>query len=312
MYLAKSLVVNPSILQFNRNMKRLFIHQLACLTILSLTAAAQLKDNIELQKMYDEDQSSRQVPDINFATLSRQDSLREIRVYELIKEGKVITGKDHYNSAMIFQHGRDTTASAMAVKQMRKAIELDATINKWLLAAAIDRDLMRRKQPQIYGTQYVKIGGNTKWERYKIDTTQVTDQERKYYGVETLQQQKIKERTINLISISRYHLESNSIDKTIAFIKAEKKKGDISEYDVSEHGINSFGYELMRTNRNQEALKIFKLNTEMYPESFNTFDSYGECLMKLNQKKESLIAYQKSLDLNPDNSNARQILNENK
>ena len=282
------------------------------LLLFSLTTSSQVKDNAELQKMYDEDQSSRSVSNIDWSILSKQDSLREIRVYELIKEGKITTGKDYYNSAMIFQHGRDTLASAMAVKQMRKAIELDSTINKWLLAAAIDRDLMRRDKPQIYGTQYVKMNGDAKWSRYKIDTTLISDQERKYYHVETLAEQKIKEHNMNLLPVSTYYSKTKSIDKTVKFIKKEKQKESNSAYNLSENAINSFGYELMNANKNDDALKIFKLNTELYPNGYNTFDSYGECLLKMNKKEEGLKAYKRSLELNPKNENAKNILGENK
>ena len=272
-------------------------------------------DNTELQKMYNEDQSSRKVKDIDWTILLREDSLRRVRVYELIKEGKIITGKDYYNSAMIFLHANDTIASGMAVKQMKKAIELDSTINKKLLAAAIDRDLMRREKPQIYGTQYLQFivnGNKSKLERYKIDTTQVSDRERKQYNVETLAEQKIKERNMNLLSFSDYFEKSNSIGKTIKLIKSEKNKGDKSEYNVSESGINNFAYALMNSDKNKEASKVFKLNTELYPQGYKTFDSYGECLLKLNKKKKGLKAYKKSLDLNPQNHNARKILDENK
>lgn len=287
------------------------MYQVLALWLLAVaTTFAQTKDNIELQKMYDEDQGSRTGSNINWAMLSKQDSAREARVYQLIHEGKIITGRDYYNSAMIFQHGRDTVASGMAVKQMKKAIELDPSINKWLLAAAIDRDLMRRNKPQIYGTQYVKKDVNAKWERYKIDSVQVSDTERQNYGVETLAQQKVKERRLNQLSIKPYYIKSNSIEETVKFIKSEFKKGNQSAYNVSEDAINSFGYELMSANKNEEALKILKLNTELYPNGFNTFDSYGECLMKLNKKDEALKAYKKSLDLNPKNENARQILSE--
>ena len=278
----------------------------------SLPASGQKQDNAELQKMYDEDQGARAVSKIDWIVLSRQDSLRERRVYELIKDGKIITGKDYYNSAMIFQHGRDTAASGLAVRQMKKAIQLDSTINNWLLAAAIDRDLMRRGEPQVYGTQYIKMGTNAKWERYKIDTTQVNDAERKYYKVETLAEQKVKEHNLNLLPVSAYYSTSNSIAETISLIHSEIKKGMQTEYNVSETGINSFGYELMKENKIEEALRIFKLNTELYPEGSNTFDSYGECLLKLNRKDEALKAYKKSLDLNPGNNNARKILEENK
>jgi tetratricopeptide (TPR) repeat protein len=273
---------------------------------------AQSQDNPELKKMYEEDQEARQVANINWKILSREDSLREVRVYQMIEQGKLTTGNDYYHSAMIFQHGRDTAASAMAVRQMRKAIELDPNINKWLLAAAIDRDLMRRGQPQVYGTQYTKNYGETKWKRYQIDSTKVTDEERKYYGVETLPQQKIKERQMNLTAVSTYHTTSSSVDKTIEFIKREFKKGNTSAYNVSESGINEFGYQLMAEKKDEDALKIFKLNTELYPKGFNTFDSYGECLLKLNKKEEARKAYQKSLELNPKNDNARKMLAEMK
>jgi tetratricopeptide (TPR) repeat protein len=279
------------------------------LSLLHLTALAQT-NNAELQKMYDEDQKARLSKNIDWSVLSKQDKEREQRVHQMIAAGQIVTGRDYYNSAMIFQHGNDTIASALAVKHMRQAVKLDTTVNKWLLAAAIDRDLMRRKKPQIYGTQYVKNYGETKWRRYDIDTTQVTDAERKVYRVETLAQQIEKERNMNLTPISDYHGSAKSIDQTINFIKAEHKKGLKSDYNVSESEINTFAYGLLNSNKQQEALKIFVLNTKLYPNGYNTFDSLGECLLLLGKKKEGLAAYEKSLALNPANENARKILAE--
>lgn len=266
-------------------------------------------DNSELQKMYNEDQNSRMAKDIDWTVLSKQDKERENRVYEFIKLGQIVTGKDYFNSAMIFQHGSDTIASLMAVKHMKKAVELDTKIDKWLLAAAIDRDLMNRQKPQIYGTQYVKNKGETKWKRYNIDTTQVTDEERKYYHVETLAQQLTMERNMNLMPISDFHFKSNSIKKTIKFIKDEYNKGLKSNYNISENELNDFGYELMKSKKVNEALEIFTLNTKLYPNGFNTFDSLGECLLLLGKKEEGIEAYKRSLQLNSENENARKIIN---
>lgn len=281
------------------------------LFLFPLTVLAQT-DNSELQKMYNEDQSSRMAKNIDWSVLSKQDKEREKRVYEMINSGQITTGKDYYNSAMIFQHGNDTIASSMAVKHMKKAIELDTTINKWLLAAAIDRDLMRRKKPQIYGTQYVMNNGETNWKRYDIDTTQVTDEQRKFYNVETLAEQLVKERNMNLTPISEFHSKFNSIKQTIKFIKSEHKKGLKSTYNTSENELNSFAYELLNSKKENDALEVFILNTKLYPNGFNTFDSLGECLLLLGKKEESLKAYKKSLDLNPKNENARKILTDQK
>ncbi len=265
-------------------------------------------DNSELQKMYNEDQSSREVKDIEWAILSKRDRERESRVYDLIKLGQIVTGKDYYNSAMIFQHGSDSIAYGMAVKHMRKAIELDATINKWLLAAAIDRDLLSRNKPQIYGTQYSKKNGE-KWKRSLIDTTKITDIERKFYHVETLSEQLVKLRNKNLIPISEIYSKSNAIKKTVKLIKDEYKKGIKSNYNTSENELNSFGYELLNSKKEKEALEIFTLNTKLYPKGFNAFDSLGECLLLVGKKNEGIKAYKKSLELNSENKNARKIVN---
>ena len=292
-------------------MKSNYLLKILIFLIFPLTAFAQT-DNDELQKMYNEDQSSRMSKNIDWSILSKQDKEREKRVYEMINSGQIITGKDYYNSAMIFQHGNDTIASSMAVKHMKKAVELDTTINKWLLAAAIDRDLMRRGKPQIYGTQYIMNNGETKWKRYDIDTTQVTDEQRKFYNVETLAEQLVKERNMNLKPISEFHSKSNSIKQTIKFIKSEHKKNLKSTYNTSENELNSFGYELLNSKKENDALEIFILNTKLYPKAFNTFDSLGECLLLLRKKEESLKAYKKSLELNPKNENARKIIEDQK
>ncbi|MBC8645170.1 tetratricopeptide repeat protein [Flavobacterium lindanitolerans] len=288
------------------------IFQALFLMLCAIKAFSQT-DNVELQKMADDDQNSRMKSDINWMILNKEDSLRRVRVFELLKENKVQTAKDYFNSGVVFQHGNDTIASGMAVKTFKKALELDPSLNRWWYAAAVDRDLMRKGEPQIYGTQFTKNKStNGKWVRYKIDPTKVTDEERQYYAVETLAQQIEKERKMNLKTISSYYNSGNLADKTIKLIKQEFKKGTKSEYDISEEAVNEFGYNLLNQNKNEEALKVFKLNTELYPNGYNTYDSYGECLMKLGQKEKAIKAYKKSLALNPENGNAKQIINENK
>lgn len=109
-------------------------------------------------------------------------------------------------------------------------------------------------------------------------------------------------------SLSIYYSKTSSIEKTINYIKIEFKKGEQSHVNTSENEINTLGYKIMEDGKTEEALKIFKLNTELYPSNWNTFDSYGECLLKLNRKDEGIMAYKKSLVLNPNNENAKNIL----
>ena len=88
----------------------------------------------------------------------------------------------------------------------------------------------------------------------------------------------------------------------------ERNKGSNSDFNVSELGINTFGYALMRQGDNEEALTIFQLNMKLYPNSWNTYDSYGDLLLKLDRKEEAIVAFEKSLELNPGNEKARIII----
>ena len=66
----------------------------------------------------------------------------------------------------------------------------------------------------------------------------------------------------------------------------------------------------LHMEQNEDALKIFKLNTELFPKGYNTYDSYGECLLKVGHLEDGLKAYKKSLELNPNNENARQVISQ--
>lgn len=284
---------------------------LFCLILADVKVLAQDQTNPELQKMADADQRDRMSGPIDWKKLNREDSVRRITVMDMIKAGKVQTAKDHLNAGIIFQHGNDTIASAMAVKSFETAIRMDSSLNRWWYAAAVDRDRMRRKLPQIYGTQFIRDNKEGKWKRYTLDSTAANDQQRKYYRVETLAEQREKEWKMNLKPIADTYKENQSIEKTIASIQQQYRLGRLSAYSL-EAEINSFGYVLLRENKTAEALKIFKLNTVLYPDAFNTFDSYGELLMTIGKKKEALKAYKKSLQLNPQNENARKVLMANR
>jgi Flp pilus assembly protein TadD len=64
------------------------------------------------------------------------------------------------------------------------------------------------------------------------------------------------------------------------------------------------GYQLIRANKSKEAIRIFQLNVEAYPQSSNVYDSLGEAYMNDGDKQQAIANYQKSLELNPKNGNA--------
>lgn len=81
------------------------------------------------------------------------------------------------------------------------------------------------------------------------------------------------------------------------------------QYDFRESQLNMLGYLLLKNRMINEAVKIFKLNTEAYPESANTYDSLAEGYLAQGSVQLAEENYKKSLELDPDNENAKEMLN---
>jgi tetratricopeptide (TPR) repeat protein len=80
------------------------------------------------------------------------------------------------------------------------------------------------------------------------------------------------------------------------------------EYDFKEAQLNTLGYQLLQSGRAKDAIEIFKLNVEQFPESFNVYDSLGEGYMVDGNTKLAIKNYEKSIKINPDNENGKKML----
>lgn len=109
----------------------------------------------------------------------------------------------------------------------------------------------------------------------------------------------------------------------VEFILVGKSTGDLIEmltqevqnrgtYDFTIREVNSYGYDLKGDGKLEDALTVFKLNTELYPDDWNTYDSYGECLLESGDTVNGAKAYKKSLELNPDNTMAIEVVGDMK
>jgi CubicO group peptidase (beta-lactamase class C family) len=87
-------------------------------------------------------------------------------------------------------------------------------------------------------------------------------------------------------------------------LKATRSK----EYDFSEPELNTLGYQLLQMKKVADAIEIFKLNVEAYPQAANTYDSLGEAYMTHGDKELAITNYKKSLELDPRNTNATKML----
>jgi CubicO group peptidase (beta-lactamase class C family) len=73
------------------------------------------------------------------------------------------------------------------------------------------------------------------------------------------------------------------------------------DYDFAEEELNAAGYQLLRTGKTKEAIEIFKLNVEMFPQSSNPYDSLGEAYAVAGEKELAIKNYKRSVELNPKN-----------
>lgn len=113
------------------------------------------------------------------------------------------------------------------------------------------------------------------------------------------------------------------IENSKLFVKMIKEKGPISAkeyyYDFKkenpntnlffEASLNVLGYEFLFGEKVDEAIEVFKLNAEEFPESWNVYDSLGEAYLTKGDKKKAKENYEKSVKLNPNNENGKRVLN---
>ncbi|HLO81972.1 MAG TPA: serine hydrolase [Chitinophagaceae bacterium] len=97
-------------------------------------------------------------------------------------------------------------------------------------------------------------------------------------------------------------------------------KADSLNYWLSEDEMNLLGYDFLGGANNPnpfhfpeehkvaEALETFKLNVELFPDSWNVYDSYGEALLVVGRKEEAIRMYKRSIELNPKNEGGKKVL----
>ncbi len=107
-------------------------------------------------------------------------------------------------------------------------------------------------------------------------------------------------------SLSKITIEKDVVSAIAEFRKLKAANSVI--YDFSEAELNTLGYQLLGMNRTKDAIEIFKLNVEMFPNSGNPYDSLAEAYLADDQKEPALVNYKKAIELDPANANAVQIV----
>jgi CubicO group peptidase (beta-lactamase class C family) len=87
------------------------------------------------------------------------------------------------------------------------------------------------------------------------------------------------------------------------------RKGRTAGEMINEGQMNGLGYELLYSwKRVNDAIEVFKLNVEDYPQSFNVYDSLGEAYAVNGDKELAVKNYARSVELNPNNTGGIEAL----
>jgi Flp pilus assembly protein TadD len=82
-----------------------------------------------------------------------------------------------------------------------------------------------------------------------------------------------------------------------AFYEAKSRNPDT--YYVDQEEMDMLGQQLLQSKRVQEAIEVFKIIVQEFPESWKAYDSLGEAYLKNGDLDLARENYKKSLELNP-------------
>jgi beta-lactamase regulating signal transducer with metallopeptidase domain len=97
------------------------------------------------------------------------------------------------------------------------------------------------------------------------------------------------------------------IDAGIKKYKKMKASGG-DAYLFKEAEFNTVGYKFLYAKKIKEAIAVFKLNVDAFPDSWNTYDSLAEGFLVAGKYDKAKELYKKSIAMNPENENGIKML----
>ena len=89
--------------------------------------------------------------------------------------------------------------------------------------------------------------------------------------------------------------------------KFESLKADPAN-KIAEGTLNTAAYMLLKENRSQDALVLFRKNVDAYPQNGMVYSSYAECLASLENWSDAKKYYSLALEKDPGNMSIREVL----
>ncbi len=80
------------------------------------------------------------------------------------------------------------------------------------------------------------------------------------------------------------------------------------KYYFLEDQMNAYGYQFLQEDKLPQAVRMFKLYAQLFPDSWNAYDSLGEALLKAGDTAGARKMYEKSVSLKPDSKSGLEAL----
>lgn len=87
-----------------------------------------------------------------------------------------------------------------------------------------------------------------------------------------------------------------------------KLKADTATFSVGEGQLNLLAYKLFSLGRVDDAITLFKMNVDAFPQSANVYDSLGEALLAKGDRAGARTNYGRALEMDPQNVGAMEVL----
>ena len=101
-------------------------------------------------------------------------------------------------------------------------------------------------------------------------------------------------------------LKEEGVDAAIEMYRELSTRFD--QYHIDEWQLNGLGYDLINAGRLDDAIRIFELNVEYFPNASNPHDSLAEAYLEAGRTEDAVTHFKKSLELDPENQNAITML----
>ena len=110
----------------------------------------------------------------------------------------------------------------------------------------------------------------------------------------------------SVVEVVRETIQKSGIDA--GYAKFKEIQANMADHYLSEEEMNALGYEYLFSKKVKEAIAVFKMNVEAFPESWNAYDSLGEAYAAAGEMELAIKNYEKSLQLNPNSQSGIEAL----